>query len=194
MNYNIVKIILILISLISHKGISQKAKILIEPNKIGINESLSITIIIENESLKNYSNFPDINGFTKAGRTSSSSSNYINGKMTSSQSIIQNYKPNKIGIVKIPSFSMQINNQPVISKEKDIEIIDQTTNQKNDPFNNFFDPFDNFFNRNRNVEFIDIEADAFLSLNTDKKKVFVGEGFNTTLSLFDILFSKLFNK
>ena len=184
MNYNIVKIILVLISLISYKGISQKAKILIEPNKIGINESLSITIIIENESLKNYSNFPDIAGFTKAGRTSSSSSNYINGKMTSSQSIIQNYKPNKIGIVKIPSFSMQINNQTVVSKEKDIEIVKQTTNQKNDPFNNFFDPFDNFFNRNRNIEFIDIEADAFLSLNTDKKKVFVGEGFNTTLSLF----------
>ena len=34
-----------------------------------------------NESLKKYSNFPDIAGFNKAGRTSSSSSNYINGKM-----------------------------------------------------------------------------------------------------------------
>ena len=184
MNYKILKISLLFFLLISSKGIGQKVRIEIKPNKIGINESLSITIIIENESLKNYSNFPDIAGFNKAGRTSSSSSNYINGKMTSSQSIIQNYKPNKIGIVKIPSFSMQINNQTVVSKEKDIEIVEQTTNQKNDPFNNFFDPFDSFFNRNRNIEFIDIEADAFLSLNTDKKKVFVGEGFNTTLSLF----------
>ena len=118
MNYNFGKIILIILSLISYKGVSQKAKIEIEPNKIGINESLIITITIENESLKNYSNFPDINGFTKGGRSSSSSSNYINGKINTTQSIIQNYIPNKIGIIKIQSFYMQINNQTVRPKKK----------------------------------------------------------------------------
>ena len=184
MNYNFGKIILIILSLISYKGVSQKAKIEIEPNKIGINESLIITITIENESLKNYSNFPDINGFTKGGRSSSSSSNYINGKMNTTQSIIQNYIPNKIGIIKIQSFYMQINNQTVRSKEKDIEIVERSNSKKHNPLNNFFDPFDNFFNKNRNIEFIDIEADAFLSLNTNKKEIFVGEGFNITLSLF----------
>jgi hypothetical protein len=49
-----------------------------------------------------------------------------------------------------------------------------------DPFG---DPFDNFFDRN-NEEFYEVEADAFLNLSTDKKSVFVGEGFNTTLSFF----------
>jgi len=184
MIYKVGKIILILFSLINYKGISQKAKIEIGPNRIGINESLSITIIIENEILKNYSNFPDIAGFTKGGRSSSSSNNYINGKMTSSQSIIQNYNPNKIGNITIPSFSMQINNQTLKSQEKNIEVVDKSTNQNYDPFDNFFDPFDNFFNRNRNIEFIDVEADAFLSLNINKKEVYVGEGFNTSLSLF----------
>ena len=55
------------------------------------------------------------------------------------------------------------------------------------PFNNFFDPFsdpfDDFFDRN-NEEFYEVEADAFLNLSTDKKSVYVGEGFNTTLSFF----------
>ena len=55
------------------------------------------------------------------------------------------------------------------------------------PFNNFFDPFDdpfdNFFDRN-NDDFYEVEADAFLSLTTDKKSVYVGEGFNTTLAFY----------
>ena len=63
MNYKILKISLLLFLLISSKGIGQKARIEIKPNKIGINESLSITIIIENESLKNYSNFPEHSWF-----------------------------------------------------------------------------------------------------------------------------------
>ena len=43
MNYKILKISLLFFLLISSKGISQKTRIEIKPNKIGINESLSIT-------------------------------------------------------------------------------------------------------------------------------------------------------
>ena len=69
-----------------------------------------------------------------------------------------------------------------------IEGVDGSYNEpKQSPFDNFFDPFgdpfDNFFDRN-NEEFYEVEADAFLNLSTDKKSVYVGEGFNTTLSFF----------
>ena len=163
---------------------SQNARIEIGPNQIGINETLNITIIIENETLKNYSDFPKIDGFAKTGVSSSSSTNYINGKMTTSQSIIQSYIAQKTGVIIIPPFSMKINNQKIESKEKKIKILNKTKKQSPDPFDKFFNPFDNFFDRNQNNEFIDIEADAFLNLNTNKSEVFVGEGFTTTLSLF----------
>ena len=60
---------------------SQNKSIEIGPNQIGINENLNITITIENEPLKNYSDFPKIEGLTKSGVSSSSSTNYINGKI-----------------------------------------------------------------------------------------------------------------
>ena len=34
------------------------------------------------------------------------------------------------------------------------------------------------------TEFVDIKEDAFLALTTSKDDVYVGEGFNTTLSFF----------
>ena len=163
---------------------SQNKSIEIGPNQIGINENLNITITIENEPLKNYSDFPKIEGLTKSGVSSSSSTNYINGKMTSSQSIIQSYIPQKIGVIIIPPFSIKINNQKIESEGKKIEILNKTNKQNLDPFDNFFNPFDNFFDKNQNNEFIDIKADAFLNLNTNKNEVFVGEGFTTTLSFF----------
>ena len=129
----------------------QIGKIEIGPNTIGINENLNITITVENEGLQNYSDFPEIEGFMKRGRSSSSSTNYINGKMSSTQSIIQSYIPKNTGNIIVPPFSMKINNQTIKSKGGEINVIDKKYTQKNDPFNRLFDPFDNFFKRNENV-------------------------------------------
>ena len=184
MNLKASSLLFIIILAISIKSFSQKKKIEIGPNTIGINENLNITITVENEGLQNYSDFPEIEGFIKRGRSSSSSTNYINGKMSSTQSIIQSYIPKNTGNIIVPPFSMKINNQTIKSKGGEINVIDKKYTQKNDPFNRLFDPFDNFFKRNENNEFIDIKADAFLSLNTNKNEVYIGEGVTTTLSLF----------
>ena len=184
MNFNKFRNLFFIIFLLGYESLCQKAKIEVGPNNISINGNLNVTITIENEILKSYSEFPKIKGFDKRSRSSSSSTNYINGKMSTSQSIIQSYIPKNIGTVIIPSFSMQINNQKIISKEIKIEISDKKNEPKKDPFNNYFDPFNNYFDQNEENDFIDIKADAFLSLNTNKNEVFVGEGFTTTLSFF----------
>ena len=44
-------------------------------------------------------------------------------------------------------------------------------------------PFDPFGDREP-TEFVDIRDDAFLALTTNKNKVYVGEGFTTTLSFY----------
>jgi hypothetical protein len=48
------------------------------------------------------------------------------------------------------------------------------------------DPFQDLFNRRQQqpTEFVDVEADAFLALTTDKREVYVGEGFTTTLAFY----------
>ena len=57
--------------------------------------------------------------------------------------------------------------------------------QQRDPFRNFFDrsPSEDFFGEGE-TEFVDIKEDAFLALTTNKDEVYVGEGFNTTLSFY----------
>tara|TARA_B100001564_G_scaffold270456_1_gene232061 strand:+ start:2053 stop:3510 length:1458 start_codon:yes stop_codon:yes gene_type:complete len=166
---------------------AQEVSISIEPERIQLGGTLQITLSIKNNQIKNYSSFPDLDGFIKGGISSSSSTNFINGKMSSSQSIIQNYISKEEGTYIIPDFDIEINNKSMRVKGKSILVEKSTGTKKNTPFNNFFDPFDdpfdNFFDRN-NDEFYEVEADAFLSLTTDKKSIYVGEGFNTTLAFY----------
>ena len=166
---------------------SQEITVNINPKKVSIGGQLKISLNIENEQIKSYGEFPEIDGFSKTGISSSSSTNFINGKRSSSQSIIQNYIAKETGVFNIPDFNIKVNNKNIFVSGTVVEVDDSYDEPKQSPFNNFFDPFDdpfdNFFERNNN-EFYEVEADAFLSLNTDKKSVYVGEAFNTTLSFF----------
>ncbi len=166
---------------------AQEVSVSIEPERVQLGGNLQITLSIKNDQIKNYSSFPEINGFIKGGISSSSSTNFINGKMSSSQSIIQNYISQEEGTFIIPDFDIEINKKKINVKGKSILVEKSTGTNRNNPLNNFFDPFDdpfdNFFDRN-NDEFYEVEADAFLSLTTDKKDIFVGEGFNTTLAFY----------
>lgn len=166
---------------------AQEVSVSIEPDRVQLGGTLQITLSIKNDQIKNYSSFPEINGFIKGGISSSSSTNFINGKMSSSQSIIQNYISQEEGTYVIPDFNIEINKKNITVKGKSILVEKSNGTKRNTPFNNFFDPFDdpfdNFFDRN-NDDFYEVEADAFLSLTTDKKSVYVGEGFNTTLAFY----------
>ena len=161
--------IIILILFWSTYLFCQQISISITPENLNVGETLQITITAKNEKIKTYGNFPEINGLKKVGISSSSSTNFINGKMSSSQEIIQNYIATKKGIINIPFFEIEVNNYKITSNKKLINVDNKKPEENNNPFNNFFDPFkDNFFDRNQD-EFIDVEADAFLSLNTNKK-------------------------
>ncbi len=164
--------------------LAQSKKISIGSKEVAANQYFKMTLTVENERLKNYSPFPDIEGFVKRGTSSSSSTSFINGKMTSSQSITQNYQPTQKGSFKVPGFSMEVNGEQVSVNGFTINVGEPKQQQRrsNDPFG---DPFDMFRNRKSEpTEFVDVEADAFLALTTDKSDVYVGEGFTTTLAFY----------
>ncbi|MFM8834054.1 MAG: hypothetical protein ACKOEV_10565, partial [Cytophagales bacterium] len=46
---------------------SQNVQILLGPEEIGENQAWTITITVNNERLRSYDNFPDIEGFHKRG-------------------------------------------------------------------------------------------------------------------------------
>jgi hypothetical protein len=163
---------------------AQQVQITLGPDEIGENQTWTITVTVQNERLKSYDNFPEIKGFRKRGQSTQSTTNIVNGQISSSQSVIMTYVPMQQGTITVPSFSMKVNEKPVSVNGKTVKVGPRQQQQR-DPFQNFFDrnPADDFFGEGE-TEFVDIKEDAFLALTTSKDEVYVGEGFNTTLSFF----------
>lgn len=159
---------------------AQSFRIDLGSDEIALNQAFTISIIVENQQIKNYSEFPNITGFIKRGTSSSSTTNFINGQRSSSQSIIQNYAPTKEGIFVLKPFTIKVNGNPVNSPGKRIKVTPARQQQTiiNDPFQNFFN------RRTQPQEFIDIKADAFLAVTTDKNEIYTGEGFTMAVSFY----------
>ena len=83
--------------LLSLQAFGQDVKVELGPDQLGINETFTIKVTLSNEKIKSYDQFPEIPGFQKQGISQSSSMNIINGQMSSSNSIIQYYKPARKG-------------------------------------------------------------------------------------------------
>ncbi|EKB50255.1 BatD family protein [Cecembia lonarensis] len=179
------KVTLFLVSflaIISSSLMAQEVNIELGPDEIGLNETFSIKVTISNDRIKSYDEFPDILGFQKQGISQSSSMNIINGQVTSTNSVIQYYKPNRRGEFSLEPFSVKINGSSYSSPGKKITVLEPRTSQRP----GVFDPFDDLFgSRTREEpEFIEIEDDAFFASSVDKSEVFVGEGFNVSLAFY----------
>jgi len=171
--------------IIFEKSYSQDISIDLGPSEMALNQYFTITITVQNDRLRSYDEFPEISGFVKRGTSSSTSTNFINGKMSSSQSITQNYAPQREGNFRLQPFTITVNGEKFKSEGQIIKVGPPVNarRQQTDPFG--MDPFEDFFGRrNEPSEFVDIKDEAFLALTTDKDEVFVGEGFTTTLAFY----------
>ena len=165
-------------------GFSQEFSVKIGKNEIGLNEYFTVTIQVENDRLKQYSEFPQIEGFIMRGTSSSTTTNYVNGRMSSTQSLTQNYQATEQGSFKLPPFTIIINGQEVKSDGTTITVGEAVERQtRRNAFSR--DPFEDIFgSRNEPEEFVDVKADAFVALSIDKEEVYVGEGFTATLAFY----------
>ena len=162
----------------------QEISVALGADKIAKNQYFSISVKIENDNIKEYTPFPDIHGFVKRGTSSSSTTSFVNGKVSSSHSIIQNYQPTAEGSFELRSFRMTINGKTVTVRGKKIEVGPAIQQRRRSAFSHQ-DPIDNFFGqRSQPAEYVDVKADAFLALSTSKSEVYVGEGFTATLAFY----------
>lgn len=163
---------------------SQDVSIKLGQNEIGINQYFTITVQVENDRLKQYSEFPDIEGFIKRGTSSSTTTNYINGRMSSTQSLTQNYQATEKGAFLVEPFFMTVNGKEIKSEGIQVVVGEAVQRQaRQSPFGR--DPFEDLFGgKTETEEFVDIKADAFVALTLDKEEVYVGEGFTATLAFY----------
>jgi len=95
--------------LLSQSARAQDIIIKLGPDEIGANQIFTISIIVKNDRIKSYNDFPEIDGFIKRGTSSSSSTNIINGQITTTQSVTMNYVPQNEGTFTLPPFTMEVN-------------------------------------------------------------------------------------
>jgi len=164
------------------KAHGQAVEIELGPDEIGLNETFTIKVTLSNDKIKSYDQFPEIPSFQKQGISQSSSMNLINGQMSSSNSIIQYYKPTRKGEFTLPSFDILINGEAYSSSGKIITVGDAARSSAS----RAQDPFADFFGRSpsEEPEYVELDDDAFFSLAVDKENVYVGEGFNLSLAFY----------
>jgi hypothetical protein len=162
----------------------QNVKVNVGAAEIAANEAFTITVVVENDQLKNLSGFPEIAGMIKRGTSSSTSTQFVNGQVSSTQSLTQNYVAQREGTFTLQPFTITVNGQTINVPGQTIKVGPPMQRRRQvDPFAT--DPWEELFgNRKGTEEFIDVKADAFFALTTDKSEVFVGEGFNTSLAFY----------
>lgn len=163
---------------------AQEVSIKLGKNQIAQNQYFTIAITIQNDNIKQHTAFPEIDGFVKRGTSSSSSTSFINGKISSSHTITQNYQPTEKGDFLLRPFRMKVNDKMANSGGTQIKVGDPIQ-RRSSRRSAFSDPMDSFFGKaDEPTEYVDVKADAFLSLSTSKNEVYVGEGFTTTLAFY----------
>ncbi len=171
---------LIVFVLLSFPALSQEISVEIGKTEIALNEVLQITATVTNGQLTGAGGFPEIKGFTKIGTSSSSYTNIVNGRITQSQSIIQNYKPSKEGTFQIPPFTMSVNGKSVSFGGATVKV--SAAVQQRDPWDTFFGF--GHSDEGENIDYINVKEDAFFAITSNKEEVFVGEGFNLSIAMY----------
>lgn len=173
---------------INFLNFAQEVQVSVPQNEVALNQNLEIVVEVRNQRLKNYSGFPEIPAFRKAGVSTRTQTQIVNGQMSVVQQVVQSYLPTKQGNFRIPSFAMTVNGTDVKFPGKRVKVGPARQRQSFDPFADFWDnmsgnPFGNQKKRS-DLDFVDVKEDAFFAITADKDEAYVGEGINLTISFY----------
>ncbi|WP_162051708.1 BatD family protein [Pontibacter pamirensis] len=164
--------------------LAQQISLELGKSPLPLNQYYTISVKLQDQQLKEYTPFPEIEGFKRSNKYSSTKTIITGGKTTTILTITQNYAALEEGEYALRPFSMEVNGQTVQSKGMAIEVTPMQLNvpqQVNVP--DLISEDDTPVAADE-PEFIDKDDNAFLTIYTDKKEVFVGEGVNVVLYFY----------
>lgn len=178
---------LLLFSLIFCIGWAQAQEISISfpRKKVALNQNLPLIVEVKNGKVNRIEGFPNIPHFQRAGTSTSNNMQIINGQMSYTYKITQNYRPTKKGTFTIQPFTLIVDGKKVKSPKTTITVTDPVKRRRRrNPF--AMDPF-GFFKEQEEPDYVDVKADAFLALSVDKAEAYVGEEVHVSLSFYEAL-------
>lgn len=166
---------------------AQQVSVELGKSPLPLNQYFTVSIKLQDQQLKDFTPFPEIEGFKKSNKYSSTKTIITGGKTNTILTITQNYAPLEEGEYTLKPFSMKVNGQTVQSQGMAIKVTPLQASAApdlNQP--DLITPEDEEEQavEEEETEFIDKDDNAFLSLYTSKKQVYVGEGVNVALYFY----------
>ncbi|MBC5774001.1 BatD family protein [Pontibacter sp. KCTC 32443] len=166
--------------------LAQQISIALGKSPLPLNQYYTIGIKLQDQALKEYSPFPEIEGFKKSTKYSSTETIITGGSTTKILTIYQNYAPLAEGEFVLKPFSMKVNGQTVQSPGTTIVVKPMTATVT--PGTNVPDLIAPEEEPETTIdaqpEYIEKDDNAFLTLYTNKNEVYVGEGFTAALYFY----------
>ncbi|WP_128396994.1 BatD family protein [Botryobacter ruber] len=167
--------------------LAQQVSIELGKTTFPINQYFTVSVVLENQELKEHSPFPDIEGFKKSSRFSSTKTITAGGKSTVVYTLTQNYAAFEEGEFELEPFTMRVNGQTVQSKGAVLQVQPMAVSNGQGvplPEEGLTDEEPGEVVSDEPQEYIDMEDNAFLSLYTNKQEVFIGEGLTVALYFY----------
>jgi hypothetical protein len=142
---------------------------------LSVAEPFVISVILRDVENRVPIIFPDISGLEKQSRSATSAINMVEGKKVVVQTISQQYVAKKSGKYVIPSFTLSVNGVKVKSEETSV-VFSSGAVAEGDPTGEE--------DTSLLPELTEGNNDIFLSVQADKRSVFIREGFALRVSLF----------
>jgi len=152
-----------------------------------ITEYFTISFRLRGAALERYSAFPDLEGFKKSGKSSTTTTRIVDGRTTTELTITQRYAAYDEGEYEVKPFSMTINGLTVRSAGLTLEVepapVTAATPAPGGGLQGI-GLLDKLFGKPKPQEYVEPKDNAFLAVVPDKTSVFVGEGVHVGLYFY----------
>ncbi|RPD50097.1 hypothetical protein DNI29_04680 [Hymenobacter sediminis] len=165
------------------------AEIVLGKPAFPINEYYTISFRLSGAPLERYSNFPELEGFKKSGKSSTTTTRTVNGQSTTELTITQRYAAFAEGTFPLKPFSMTVNSLTIRSEGATLRVGPQATTPTPPPAPGAsplqgIGLLDQLFGKPKPQEYVEPQDQAFLAVVPDKAKVYVGQGLHVGLYFY----------
>ncbi|HEY4650730.1 MAG TPA: BatD family protein, partial [Pontibacter sp.] len=178
-------LLFVLLLLLPGTLLAQQISIELGKSPLPINQYYTIGIKLQDQQLKEYTPFPEIEGFKKSSKYSSTETIITAGTTTKILTVYQNYAPLAEGEFVLRPFSLKVNGQTVQSQGATIVVRPMAATTPNTNLPDLITPQEEpETTLDEQPEYIEKDDNAFLTLYTNKSEVYVGEGFTVALYFY----------
>lgn len=165
--------------------------LLLSPATMPVTGTYTLAFRLRGGQLEKYSEFPELEGFKKSGKTSTTTTRIVQGRRFTDLTITQRYVPYGEGEIIIKPFQLTVNGVVLRSKGTTVRVGAALPNPTaltkpatgTAPLQAVGD-LDKLFGKPKPVLYQDVPDHAFLAVLADRPRVYVGEGVRVGLYFY----------